>query len=48
MNWEEAIQLYVDYEASVLSDGKEKTALEKAKDLKKSIQFVFPKRTSIF
>ena len=38
MNWEEAIQLYVDYEASVLSDGKKKTALDKAKDRESHIR----------
>lgn len=32
MNWDEAIQLYVDYEASVLSDSKKKTAVEKAQE----------------
>ena len=38
MNWEEAIQLYVDYEASVLSDGKKKTALEKARERESHIR----------
>jgi len=40
MNWEEAIQLYVDYEASVLSDGKKKTALEKARDRERDIRYL--------
>lgn len=40
MNWEEAIQLYVDYEASILSDGKKKTALEKAQDRERDIRYL--------
>jgi 5-methylcytosine-specific restriction endonuclease McrA len=40
MNWDEAIQLYVDYEASVLSDGKKKTALEKARDRESHIRYL--------
>jgi 5-methylcytosine-specific restriction endonuclease McrA len=40
MNWEEAIQLYVDYEASVLSDGKKKTALEKARERERDIRYL--------
>lgn len=39
MNWEEAIQLYVDYEASILSDGK-KTALEKARERESHIRYL--------
>jgi 5-methylcytosine-specific restriction endonuclease McrA len=38
MNWEEAIQLYVDYEASVLSDGKKQTALDKARQRESHIR----------
>lgn len=40
MNWDEAIQLYVDYEASVLSDSKKKTALEKAREREKDIRYL--------
>ena len=39
MNWEEAIQLFVDYEASVLSDSK-KTALEKAQSMGRDIKYL--------
>ena len=39
MNWEEAIQLFVDYEATVLSDSK-KTASEKARDMERSIRYL--------
>jgi 5-methylcytosine-specific restriction endonuclease McrA len=38
MNWEVAIQLYVDYEGSVLSDSKKKTSLDKAKDRESHIR----------
>jgi 5-methylcytosine-specific restriction endonuclease McrA len=38
MNWEEAIQLYVDYEASVLSDSKKQTALDKARQRESHIR----------
>jgi 5-methylcytosine-specific restriction endonuclease McrA len=40
VNWDEAIQLYVDYEASVLSDGKKKTAFEKARDRERDIRYL--------
>lgn len=40
MNWEEAIQLYVDYETSVLSDSKKKTALEKAQERESHIRYL--------
>ena len=38
MNWEDAIQLYVDYEASVLSDKKKQTALDKARQRESHIR----------
>jgi 5-methylcytosine-specific restriction endonuclease McrA len=38
MNWEEAIQLYVDYEACVLSDSKKETALDKARQRERHIR----------
>jgi len=47
MNWEEAIQLYVDYEASVLSDGKKKAALEKAKDRESLIRDLLSRMPSL-
>lgn len=39
VNWEKAIQLFVDYEATVLSDGK-KTALEKAESRARDIRYL--------
>jgi len=39
VNWEEAIQMFVDYEATVLSDSK-KTASEKARDMERSIRYL--------
>jgi 5-methylcytosine-specific restriction endonuclease McrA len=47
MNWEEAIQLYVDYEASVLSDSKKKTAFEKAKDRESLIRDLLSQMSSL-
>lgn len=38
MNWEGAIQLYVDYEASVLSDSKKQAALDKARQRESHIR----------
>lgn len=46
MNWEEAIQLYVDYEATVLSDSK-KTALEKAKERESHIRDLLSKMPNL-
>jgi len=39
MNWEKAIQLYVEYEATVLSDSK-KTAVEKAESRGRDIRYL--------
>lgn len=39
MNWEKAIQLFVDYEATVLSNGK-RTALEKAQSMERDIRYL--------
>jgi len=39
MNWEKAIQLFVEHEATVLSDGK-KTALEKAQSMARDIRYL--------
>lgn len=39
VNWEKAIQLFVEYEATVLSDGK-KTALEKAESRARGIRYL--------
>jgi len=47
MNWEEAIQLYVDYEATVLSDSKKKTALEKAKERESIIRDLLSKMPNL-
>jgi 5-methylcytosine-specific restriction endonuclease McrA len=38
MNWEEAIQLYVDYEATVLSDSKKQKAIDKARQRESHIR----------